>query len=46
MLIEIVFKLKSHGKATFSPSQYCHPAEGGLYPGGGLITGILRYSYM
>ena len=40
MLIEIRFKLKSHNKATFSPVQYCHPAEGGIYPGG-LITGFI-----
>ena len=23
------FLVKSHNKATFSPVQYCHPAEGG-----------------
>ena len=27
-------------KATFNPVQYCHPAEGGLYPGE-LITGCI-----
>ncbi len=26
------FNLKTHNKATFSPVQCCHPAEGGLYP--------------
>ena len=45
MLIEIR-QLKSQNKATFNPVQYCHPAEGGLYPaggggGGGLITGFI-----
>ena len=40
-LIEIcLFKLKSQNKATFSLIQYCHPAEGGLYPGE-LITGCI-----
>ena len=26
--------VKSRNKATFSPVQYCHSAEGGLYPEG------------
>ena len=36
-LIEIRFyiKLISLNKVTFSPVQYCHPAEGGLNRGGG-----------
>ena len=29
------FKLKSQNKVTFGPVQYYHPAERGLYPGGG-----------
>ena len=32
--------LKSQNKATFNPVQYCHPAEGSLYPGGH-ITGCI-----
>ena len=32
-MIEVRFYVKSHNKATFSPVQYCHPTEGGLYPG-------------
>ncbi len=40
MLIEIRFKVKNAYKATLSPVQYCHPAEGGLYLGG-LITGCI-----
>ena len=44
----LISGIKSQNNATFNPVKYCHPTEGGLYPGGGgggggggLITGCI-----